>query len=210
MKAKTNVLLIVVALLAYWAGLCNASAFYDPGQQRWLNRDPIMERGFYYTVHPEFEYLHGWVMDYTFVGNIPIDRIDAVGLWHICCRLIRYKEGEGCKVAFGSYFIHHCDARPSSQPCDNPSDPSYPILKDPDSSGKLPDGTPCCKATQSQVHACLSKHPTTPGHGVWGDNCQSTTVDNLKTCCGKSNWPPSPYAFPLEPYEEGQPYYGYN
>jgi hypothetical protein len=43
MKAKTNTLLIVVALLAYWVGLCNASAFYDPGAQRWLNRDPLGE-----------------------------------------------------------------------------------------------------------------------------------------------------------------------
>jgi uncharacterized protein RhaS with RHS repeats len=45
MKTKTNTLLIVVALLAYWLGPSNASAFYDPGQQRWLNRDPIAEKG---------------------------------------------------------------------------------------------------------------------------------------------------------------------
>jgi hypothetical protein len=46
MKAKTNSVLIAVALLAYWVGLCNASAFYDPCMQRWLNRDPIGELGF--------------------------------------------------------------------------------------------------------------------------------------------------------------------
>src|SRR5476649_732567 len=45
MKAKTNAVLIIVALLAYWIGLCNASAFYDAGMQRWLNRDPIQEIG---------------------------------------------------------------------------------------------------------------------------------------------------------------------
>ena len=45
MKIKSNAVLIVVALLAYWAGLCNASAFYDPGTQRWVNRDPIEEYG---------------------------------------------------------------------------------------------------------------------------------------------------------------------
>lgn len=45
MKAKTNTVLIVIAIVAYWIGLCNASAFYDPGTQRWPNRDPIEEEG---------------------------------------------------------------------------------------------------------------------------------------------------------------------
>lgn len=31
MKAKANAVLIVAALLAYWLGLCNASAFYKLG-----------------------------------------------------------------------------------------------------------------------------------------------------------------------------------
>ena len=46
MKTKTYTVLIVVVLLTYWLGLCNASAFYDPGTQRWLNRDPLDEIGF--------------------------------------------------------------------------------------------------------------------------------------------------------------------
>ena len=45
MKVKTNTVLIVVALLAYWVGLSNASAFYDPGAQRWPNRDPLGDNG---------------------------------------------------------------------------------------------------------------------------------------------------------------------
>lgn len=44
MKAEKNAVLVVVALL-YWLGLCNASAFYDPGAQRWLNRDPLGDLG---------------------------------------------------------------------------------------------------------------------------------------------------------------------
>ena len=45
MNTKLNVFRLLVTLLAYWLGLSNANAFYDPGQQRWLNRDPIEERG---------------------------------------------------------------------------------------------------------------------------------------------------------------------
>ena len=65
MKAK-NILLMVVALLAYWLGLCNASAFYDPGAQRWVNRDPL-----------------GEMADknlYRMVGNQTPDGVDIFGL----------------------------------------------------------------------------------------------------------------------------------
>ena len=66
MKAKSNALLVVLALMTYWFGLCNASAFYDPGQQRWLNRDPIGE--------------NGSINLYECVGNNPQTTVDAFGL----------------------------------------------------------------------------------------------------------------------------------
>lgn len=66
MKTKTHLSLILVALLAYWVGLCNASAFYDPGTQRWLNRDPIAESG--------------GVNLYEFVDDNPLEKIDYYGL----------------------------------------------------------------------------------------------------------------------------------
>lgn len=46
MKTRTNAILVVFALLAYFTGLRTANAFYDPGTQRWLNRDPLREGGF--------------------------------------------------------------------------------------------------------------------------------------------------------------------
>ena len=94
MKARNNIVLIVLALLAYWLGLCNASAFYDPGQQRWLNRDPLGERGFHIlrtaATMPKTE-SRGEISSmiwtkpdslelYTFVGNAPGDYIDILGL----------------------------------------------------------------------------------------------------------------------------------
>ena len=57
---------MVVALLAYLAGLCNASAFYDPGAQRWLNRDPMGELG--------------GINTFEFVDNSPQAIVDAFGL----------------------------------------------------------------------------------------------------------------------------------
>jgi RHS repeat-associated protein len=56
-----------------------AHAYYDPGAQRWINRDPIGE--------PGFELLRGIRMPnngypnlYVFVGNDPVQGIDELGL----------------------------------------------------------------------------------------------------------------------------------
>jgi hypothetical protein len=71
MKAKPNAVLFVVALLAYWVGLCNASAFYDPCMQRWLNRDPIQEVG--------------GLNLYMFVNNNPHSWFDSNGAAPMSC-----------------------------------------------------------------------------------------------------------------------------
>lgn len=66
MKTKTHVILMVLSLLAYFSGLRTANAFYDPGMQRWLNRDPVEEyRG---------------INLYCFVDNCPITKADIRGL----------------------------------------------------------------------------------------------------------------------------------
>ena len=88
MKIKTNNVLIAVALLAYWVGLCNAIAFYDPGQQRWLNRDPIGEQGFTLLQSRNSNLLRfvemfrqiGGNNVYKFVRNQPTDLYDDRGL----------------------------------------------------------------------------------------------------------------------------------
>ena len=77
---KSNKVLFFVVLLAYWAGLCNASAFYEPGAQRWVNRDPINEIGFdilsgkYRISLKEEQNL------YAFIRNSPLTRNDIEGL----------------------------------------------------------------------------------------------------------------------------------
>jgi uncharacterized protein RhaS with RHS repeats len=55
---------LAVLVAACWLDI--ASAYYDPGPQRWINRDPIGEVG--------------GVNLYRFVLNTPVGRVDAKGL----------------------------------------------------------------------------------------------------------------------------------
>lgn len=57
-----------------------AFAFYDPGTQRWLNRDPLGEPGFEITREYEPDVLADGQNLYRFVGNAPTIRIDGLGL----------------------------------------------------------------------------------------------------------------------------------
>ena len=66
MKTRTNAVLVLLAILFYFNGIHTASAFYDPGVQRWLNRDPINEKG--------------GINLYGFVKNDPTTYIDIDGL----------------------------------------------------------------------------------------------------------------------------------
>jgi hypothetical protein len=59
-------LLRALALLSLLMSVNIASAFYDPGAQRWLNRDPGEE-------------LEGFNL-YMFVHNEPVERVDPYGL----------------------------------------------------------------------------------------------------------------------------------
>ncbi len=66
MKTRTNLILMLLALLVYFSSVSTVLAFYDPGTQRWLNRDPIQEPG--------------GINLYNCVGNNPVNKIDPLGL----------------------------------------------------------------------------------------------------------------------------------
>ncbi|HWV99695.1 MAG TPA: RHS repeat-associated core domain-containing protein [Candidatus Acidoferrum sp.] len=161
---------------------------------RWISRDPIGEK-----VGPNH---------YCFVANSPLNRVDILGFadlvngwplprptppthdpdppstppahiyppsapWRICCH----------DVDGWSWVAKHCDLR--QDPCD-PGDKEYPVTR-----------VKCCNKgilTDSDMGRCFKMHPTCAGY-LPGDNCQSTTLDALRACCGKSTWPPSWYAF---------------
>ena len=179
MKRKPN-LLWALAVLPLLLSANLASAYYDPGVQRWINRDPVSEPGFYRAAQPRYTLLHPTARDYEFVANDAVGKIDREGLWQVCCRSVRGGWG---------IILTHCDIR--NGPCDpDPDSKGYPILYD------CNCGDPGIK-NASNMAKCLSQNPTDAGSGCWGDNCQSSSLNTLKKCCGKSPWQPSPYAYPL-------------
>ena len=66
MNAHVKALLRLVTLLALLSVGQMASAYYDPGVQRWINRDPVEE--------------HGGLNLFRFAANDPLDRVDVRGL----------------------------------------------------------------------------------------------------------------------------------
>jgi uncharacterized protein RhaS with RHS repeats len=66
MELRLNLTRIGLVLAILLGGLHTARAFYNPGPQRWLNRDPIQELG-------------GNNL-YTFVSNVSVNSVDAFGL----------------------------------------------------------------------------------------------------------------------------------
>ena len=61
--------LLFLSMAAIFGMVEVANAFYDPGLQRWINRDPIGEWG-----GPDL---------YSFIGNEPSDGADAFGFYKI-------------------------------------------------------------------------------------------------------------------------------
>jgi hypothetical protein len=118
MKAKASILTIVVALLINCAGLYNASAFYDPGAERWLNRDPLGEQGFeairtpiVIQIRPLFkpsEFFKG-PNTCDFVDNDSIDKRDPWGLFSTF-----YKCPNSVLLATGQGSIYTCAITASS------------------------------------------------------------------------------------------------
>jgi uncharacterized protein RhaS with RHS repeats len=67
---KSNTKRQIIILVAAFIGMVEAAhAFYDPGLQRWINRDPIGETG-------------GWNL-YRFVQNNPATFVDLFGLMFV-------------------------------------------------------------------------------------------------------------------------------
>jgi hypothetical protein len=92
MKTQMTLPLLFLTLLPLFSAPQLASAYYDPGVQRWINRDPIQERGFevlrgmlkapLQRYLPVGEFAEGQDL-YRFVRNDPIQHLDEFGLYGI-------------------------------------------------------------------------------------------------------------------------------
>ena len=97
---KSNIHRIVVVLIAAFVGMAEvANAFYDPGLQRWINRDPIGEEGFTILHSPETTGESDGPNLYAFVGNDPGNKTDSFGLISYApgtCSVIEKLKGGNC------------------------------------------------------------------------------------------------------------------
>src|SRR5580765_2148016 len=66
MKAQLHLICMAVMAVTLLGSLQTASAYYDPGVQRWLNRDPIAE--------------NAGLNLFEFCLNNPINKLDSFGL----------------------------------------------------------------------------------------------------------------------------------
>lgn len=183
MKTSRNLILILLGFMAYFSGPRTANAYYDPGMQRWLSRDPISEIGFYRAVRPAYSRLNVRAKDYRFVLNDPIDWGDYRGLYAVCCRAVDVEPDDPVITRLFGNMFKHCEI---DAKCPAGYE-SYPIEKDPN----------CEKHPAPDPDQCLKDNPYSAGNGTWGDNCQSNTLDRLKKCCLKApEWKPNCYAYP--------------
>jgi hypothetical protein len=84
MKIETKTMTWFLTLLALLTAPHLASAYYDPGVQRWINRDPINELGFEALPRGRGAAImigasHSPGL-FTFVGNQPVRNLDIFGL----------------------------------------------------------------------------------------------------------------------------------
>jgi hypothetical protein len=89
--------LLPLTLFAILATAPAANAYYDPGVQRWINRDPIQEQG--------------GLNLYAFTGNGPVQRTDRDGRsWRLIpvrdCNLKEWTTANArCKAAYGWWSV---------------------------------------------------------------------------------------------------------
>jgi RHS repeat-associated protein len=145
---------------------------------RWISRDPIGERG--------GKNLYG------FVQNEAVNYKDFLGLMKVCCSEVR-----------GPWYermFRHCELANS---CKSGED-AYDVWVDTSESRKMDNGKSCKCATKSDIEACLKRHPYSAhprgdSSLPWpldeiDNNCQTSVILSLGSCCLKSNWRPDWYA----------------
>ncbi len=212
MKSSRNQLPLFLSLLLLLP-VARASAYYDPGVQRWINRDPLAGEGFKTmgVRGPYFE--SGRQLEYTFVNNQPCSNVDSVGLylWGKNCSQSDIKEikkalAYRCQLAKQGNcfrclspkkqhemqaFCDDTNSRNVTIRCDNAS--SNPDCKNPDTGGRSGAGSYVIHVCMDNIRngkadiGCVVLHEA--GHavgGVGGDEAINGNNDSyaIEKCAG--------------------------
>jgi len=175
---KTTTRLNLILATATMLAAASAQGYFDPHMGRFASRDPIAERG--------------GVNLYALVGNSSVNYKDYLGLMKVCCSPVQGPWYES--------MFRHCDIANS---CKSGED-AYDVWVDTSESRKMDNGKSCKCATKADIEACLKRHPYSPNPRgpsslPWpldeiGNNCQTSVILSLGSCCLKSNWRPNWYA----------------
>jgi len=137
---------------------------------------------------------------------IPVVSESTTG-YKVCCRPVE-----------GYSWIKHCELRYGECSAEHGEKESYPVTKA--DSGNMDNGKPCRCATVDDLKDCagvmqepeeelmrpgdrMGRHHGGNGTGYWwGSNCQSQTLEQMRSCCMKSSWQPNWYAYdPFDNFE---------
>ena len=115
MNRAMQKLIPILTLFALFSAPPLASATYDPGVQRWINRDPVQERG-HELLHRAFSANHQTSNLYSYEENSPCSNVDPWGLallpntsMYNCCQncLTERRGAPGIGMAVGDHLIWH-------------------------------------------------------------------------------------------------------
>jgi RHS repeat-associated protein len=153
---------LAAILWVFLSSSLTASAFYDPGSQRWINRDPVTEGGFQLCCQQARGSGQEHANLYEFCGNSPVVQHDPFGLflgWGYgnWCGWSRYgqKGGPIDQVDSACMFHDNClatlaDACRDFKPCNR----IFCAMVDAADCQKSPNPVACKKARRTILRAC--------------------------------------------------------
>jgi RHS repeat-associated protein len=182
MRRRMRPLLWSLSLLPLLSAPHLASGYYDPGVQRWINRDPLGEPGFEATRRPHQLEVGGGANLYRFVGNDPCSGVDRNGLMlYLCSRKSDW--GVGNHV----YFWNDSPPPGDNQTCNMNASSGRGNPNVPDHSENGPPGGDACQPipeTENSMYAdavwsCCRQTANTGVYKPWGNDCHNKLDDCL-------------------------------
>ena len=167
-------------LLLLLASLHTTFAYYDPGLQRWINRDPLGELGFEAARRPQLAEVADRAILYRFIANDPCNGVDRNGLTlYLCSRKTT--------LGIGNHVHFWNDSPPpgDNQSCGMNSSSGSGNPNSTSENGP-PGGDACAEVPETQdpmyadaVWSCCQKNANTGVYKPWGNDCHNKVDDCL-------------------------------